>query len=253
MPCFTRENSTMTDRQATAHGHSSTHTDRPARGKALALLAVGALGIVYGGIGTSPLYALRECFSGHFAIKGPESGQRPRRALAHLLVADYRHHPQVCNLYLSADNGGEGGIMALTALASPLRRIAMSRQRWLVLLGVFGAALLYGDGVITPAISVLSAVEGLKIVTPLFRPYVVPITVVILIALFAIQSRGTARIGGLFGPIMIAWFAVLAVLGITHIVQAPRCSLPPTRSTPWPSSCTTVGRGSSCWAPFSWW
>ena len=123
---------------------------------------------------------------------------------------------------LRADNHGEGGILALTALATPVRRIAMSRQRWLVLSGLFGAALIYGDGVITPAISVLSAVEGLNVVTPFFRPYVLPITVVILIILFMIQRHGTARIGGLFGPIMVVWFAVLAVLGIIHIVQAPQ-------------------------------
>ncbi|MFN8465279.1 MAG: potassium transporter Kup [Caldilineaceae bacterium] len=211
----------MTARQAATRAHSSTHADRPARGKALALLAVGALGIVYGDIGTSPLYALRECFSGHYAIEATPDNVLGVLSLIFwslIIVITLKY----VTFILRADNGGEGGIMALTALATPLRRVAMSRRRWLVLLGVFGAALLYGDGVITPAISVLSAVEGLKIVTPLFRPYVVPITVVILIALFAIQSRGTARIGGLFGPIMIAWFAVLAVLGITHIVQAPQ-------------------------------
>ena len=211
----------MTTRQAATRAHFSTHAHQPARGKALALLAVGALGIVYGDIGTSPLYALRECFSGHYAIEAT-----PNNVLGVLSLIFWSLIVVITLKYvtfiLRADNDGEGGIMALTALATPLRRIAMSRQRWLVLLGVFGAALLYGDGVITPAISVLSAVEGLKIVTPLFRPYVVPITVVILIVLFAIQSRGTARIGGLFGPIMIAWFAVLAILGITHIVQAPQ-------------------------------
>ena len=211
----------MTARQAAARVRSSSHAPRTANGKALALLAVGALGIVYGDIGTSPLYALRECFSGHYAI-----APTPDNVLGVLSLIFWSLIVVITIKYvtfiLRADNGGEGGIMALTALATPLRRIAMSRQRWLVLLGVFGAALLYGDGVITPAISVLSAVEGLKIVTPLFRPYVVPITVVILIALFAIQSRGTARIGGLFGPIMIAWFAVLALLGSIHIVQAPQ-------------------------------
>jgi KUP system potassium uptake protein len=111
--------------------------------------------------------------------------------------------------------------LALTSLATPIRPLAMSRQRWLVLLGVFGAALLYGDGVITPAISVLSAVEGLEVATPLFTPYVVPITLAIIIGLFLIQRGGTARIGGLFGPVMLLWFGVLALLGLIHIVQHP--------------------------------
>jgi KUP system potassium uptake protein len=122
---------------------------------------------------------------------------------------------------MRADNRGEGGILALTAFATPIRPLQPSPRRWLVLLGVFGAALLYGDGVITPAISVLSAVEGLKVATPLFTPYVLPITVVIIIALFVIQSRATGRIGRLFGPVMLAWFSTLALLGITHIAQNP--------------------------------
>jgi KUP system potassium uptake protein len=196
------------------HGHG------PVAGKALALLAVTALGVVYGDIGTSPLYALRECFSGHYAIEATHDNVLGVLSLifwALIIVITLKY----VTFILRADNHGEGGILALTALATPLRRIAMSRQRWLVLLGVFGAALLYGDGVITPAISVLSAVEGLNIVTPFFRPYVLPITVVIIIALFMIQRRGTALIGGLFGPIMVVWFAVLAILGIMHIVQAP--------------------------------
>ena len=210
----------MTARQAAARAHSSTHAHQPARGKALALLAVGALGIVYGDIGTSPLYALRECFSGHYGIEATPDNVLGVLSLIFwslIIVITLKY----VTFILRADNHGEGGILALTALATPLRRIAMSRQRWLVLLGVFGAALLYGDGVITPAISVLSAVEGLNIVTPLFRPYVVPITIVILIALFDPAPRH-ARIGGLFGPIMVVWFAVLAVLGIMHIVQAPQ-------------------------------
>ncbi|MDP9316829.1 MAG: potassium transporter Kup [Chloroflexota bacterium] len=119
------------------------------------------------------------------------------------------------------DNRGEGGILALTALATPIRRLRPSARPWLVLLGVFGAALLYGDGIITPAISVLSAVEGLKIATPVLESYVIPLTVGIIVGLFLIQSGGTARIGRFFGPIMILWFGVLAILGITNIMQNP--------------------------------
>jgi KUP system potassium uptake protein len=207
------------ERKRIGAGHG--HGPGPVSGKALALLAVTALGVVYGDIGTSPLYALRECFSGHYKI-----GVTPENVLGVLSLIFWALLIVITLKYvifiLRADNHGEGGILALTALATPLRRIAMSKRRWLVLLGVFGAALLYGDGVITPAISVLSAVEGLNVVTPAFRPFVLPLTIVILIALFLIQRTGTARIGGLFGPIMVVWFAVLALLGVMHIVQAPQ-------------------------------
>ena len=201
-----------------AHGAQN---HKPPAGKALGLLALTALGVVYGDIGTSPLYALRECFSGHYGIAAvPENvlGVLSLIFWSLIIVITLKYMVFV----LRADNHGEGGILALTALATPVRRIALSRQRWIVLPGVFGAALLYGDGVITPAISVLSAVEGLNVATPLFRPYVEPITIVILVALFMIQRRGTALIGGLFGPVMLIWFAVLAILGIIHIVQAPQ-------------------------------
>ncbi|MGL4650544.1 MAG: KUP/HAK/KT family potassium transporter, partial [Caldilineaceae bacterium] len=191
------------------------------RGGALALLSIAALGVVYGDIGTSPLYALRECFSGHYGIEPSQANVLGVLSLIFwslIIVITIKY----VTFILRADNHGEGGILALTALATPLQRIAMSDKRWLVLLGVLGAAMLYGDGVITPAISVLSAVEGLNIVTPFFKPYVLPIAIVILIALFMIQRGGTARIGRLFGPIMLVWFAVLAILGISHIVQAPQ-------------------------------
>jgi KUP system potassium uptake protein len=207
------------DRKRIGVGHG--HGPGAVSGKALALLAVTALGVVYGDIGTSPLYALRECFAGHYGIATtPENvlGVLSLIFWALLIVITLKY----VIFILRADNHGEGGILALTALATPLRRIAMSKQRWLVLLGVFGAALLYGDGVITPAISVLSAVEGLNVVAPFFRPFVLPLTIIILIALFMIQRTGTARIGGLFGPIMVIWFAVLALLGVVHIVQAPQ-------------------------------
>lgn len=207
---------------AVPEGHGPGHG--PVRGKALGLLALSALGVVYGDIGTSPLYALRECFSGNYAIDPTAENVLGVLSLIFwslLIVITLKY----VTFILRADNQGEGGILALTALATPLRRLAMSRQRWLVLLGVFGAAMLYGDGIITPAISVLSAVEGLKIVTPFFRPYVLPITIAILIGLFMIQKRGTAQIGGLFGPIMLVWFAVIAALGIWHIMQDPRVLL----------------------------
>ena len=122
---------------------------------------------------------------------------------------------------LRADNHGEGGIMALTALATPIRRLAPSARPMLILFGIFGAALLYGDGIITPAISVLSAVEGLTVVTPFFEPYVIPLTAAIIVGLFVVQSKGTAKIGQFFGPIMLLWFVVLAVLGIVNLVQFP--------------------------------
>jgi len=203
-----------------ADGAQTNGQDQVTR-RALALLSVAALGIVYGDIGTSPLYALRECFSGHYGIVATPDNVLGVLSLifwALIIVISLKY----VTFILRADNHGEGGILALTALATPVRRIALSRQLWLILPGLFGAALIYGDGVITPAISVLSAIEGLNVVTPSFRPYVLPLTVVILIVLFMIQRHGTARIGGLFGPIMVVWFAVLAVLGIIQIVQAPQ-------------------------------
>ncbi|HZB47344.1 MAG TPA: potassium transporter Kup, partial [Pyrinomonadaceae bacterium] len=126
-----------------------------------------------------------------------------------------------CVFVLRADNRGEGGILALTALATPIKIVSRSERTLLVVLGIFGAALLYGDGIITPAISVLGAVEGLNVATPLFAPYVVPATVAIIVGLFLIQSRGTAKVGRLFGPVMLAWFVVIALLGVSQIVRHP--------------------------------
>jgi KUP system potassium uptake protein len=203
--------------EAASHGYP--HNGAP-RGRYLALLALTALGVVYGDIGTSPLYALRESFHGPHAIAPTAANIYGVLSLvfwALIIVITVKY----IGFILRADNRGEGGILALTALATPIRPLVPSPQRWLVLLGVFGAALLYGDGVITPAISVLSAVEGLNVATPLFAPYVVPLTIAILVALFLIQSRGTARIGRVFGPVMLVWFGVLAVLGIVNIAQTP--------------------------------
>ncbi len=191
------------------------------RGRYLAFLALGALGVVYGDIGTSPLYAVRECFSGPHAVP-----TTPANVLGILSLVFWSLIIIISIKYLTfvmrADNRGEGGILALMALIRPSGGKRGRAGRWfLVTLGLFGAALLYGDGMITPAISVLGAVEGLKVATPLFDPFVVPITIVILILLFFFQKRGTAGIGAVFGPIMMVWFVVIAVLGVSKILVHP--------------------------------
>ncbi len=189
-------------------------------------LTLTALGVVYGDIGTSPLYALRECFYGPHSVAPTHENVLGVLSLiiySLVLVVSLKY----VAIVLRADNQGEGGILALTALlpSRPGRhqgneRVAVGRPI-LVALGIFGTALLYGDGMITPAISVLGAVEGLEVVTPLFSPFVVPITVVILIALFVIQKYGTHLVGGLFGPIVIVWFLTIAALGVVWIVRLP--------------------------------
>lgn len=189
------------------------------------LLVLGALGIVYGDIGTSPLYAIRECFhpSHDVALTSQNIvGVLSLIVWSLITVISIKY----ILFIMRADNKGEGGILALIALASPHRqRRATDRVRYVIPLGVFGAALLFGDGMITPAISVLSAVEGLEVVTPLFSQYVIPLTVTILVALFMMQRQGTARIGAVFGPVMVVWFAVLGALGIHWVVQAPEVLL----------------------------
>jgi KUP system potassium uptake protein len=204
---------TLTD----AHGHP--HTVTP-RGRYLALLSLTALGIVYGDIGTSPLYAMRECFHGPHAIAvTPENifGVMSLIFWALILIISIKY----CVFVLRADNRGEGGILALTALATPIKVVSRSERKWIVVLGIFGASLLYGDGIITPAISVLGAIEGLNVATPLFAPYVVPATVVIIVGLFYIQSRGTAKVGRLFGPVMLVWFIAISALGVAQILRHP--------------------------------
>lgn len=190
------------------------------RGKDLALLSLTALGIVYGDIGTSPLYAVRETFlPSHGLAVTPANvlGVLSLIFWSLILVISVKYLVFV----LRADNRGEGGILALSALCTPMN-IRRRGGRWgLIMLGLFGTALLYGDGAITPAISVLSAVEGLRVATPLFEPYIIPITIVILIALFASQHYGTAKVGVLFGPITLLWFATLAVLGMRQILAEP--------------------------------
>ncbi|MGH9374159.1 MAG: potassium transporter Kup, partial [Vicinamibacterales bacterium] len=194
--------------------------DRSPRGKYLAALTVGALGIVYGDIGTSPLYALRECFHGAHGIAPSRENVLGVLSLIFwslTLIISVKYLVFV----MRADNNGEGGILALMALVSQQPGHHQRIRVWLIALGLFGAALLYGDGMITPAVSVLGAVEGLKSITGVFEPYVVPIAIVILVSLFMIQSHGTERLGFLFGPIMIVWFLVIAILGIRWIVRDP--------------------------------
>ncbi len=186
----------------------------------LLALSFAALGVVYGDIGTSPLYAIRECFGEHHALVVTADNILGVLSLifwALLLVVSLKYLVFI----LRADNRGEGGILALAALVTPVRASAGEARRLLVILGLFGAALLYGDGMITPAISVLSAVEGLKVATPVFQPYILPITVSILVVLFGFQSHGTGRVGKIFGPVTLVWFLVLAILGLRQIMYEP--------------------------------
>ena len=192
------------------HGHHAEGTLK---------LAVGAIGIVFGDIGTSPIYAFRETFAGHHPIE-PDPlhvyGVLSLIFWSMMIVVTIKY----VGVIMRADNEGEGGSLALLALIS--RKVR--ERRWtagIVLLGVFACALFYGDSMITPAISVLSAVEGLQTVQPQFAPFVVPIAVLILIGLFSIQAHGTARVGTWFGPVMLVYFAVLSVLGLVHIAGNP--------------------------------
>jgi KUP system potassium uptake protein len=194
-------------------------TEHPT-GKRLAALSLAAMGVVFGDIGTSPLYALRECFHGEYGIAvSPENvlGVLSLIFWTLMLIVSFKYLTMV----LRADHDGEGGVLALTTLVRP-RREHMTRRAWfLVVLGLFAACLLYGDGMITPAISVLSAVEGLGLVTPLFKPYVLHITLAILIGLFLLQHHGTARVGTLFGPVILVWMTCLAFVGLNQVVRNP--------------------------------
>ena len=184
------------------------------------LLTLGALGVVYGDIGTSPLYAVRESFGPHHDIVATEAnvlGLLSMITWSLIVVITIKYLVFV----LRADNEGEGGILALTSLATPKGN--PTQRRWaLILIGLFGTALLYGDGMITPAISVLSAVEGLEVAQPGISDAVIPIAVVILVGVFSFQSKGTGTVGRLFGPVMLVWFSTLALLGVVHIFDAPR-------------------------------
>ena len=195
----------------TSHGH--------AQGP-LYKLVVGAIGIVYGDIGTSPIYAFRETFAGHHELKVDQLhifGVLSLIFWSMMIIVTLKY----VTIIMRADNKGEGGSLALLAL---INRTLGGKKRWtsgIILLGVFATALFYGDSMITPAVSVLSAVEGLTTVNSGLQPFVVPIAVGILIGLFAIQSRGTSRVGLMFGPVMIFYFATLAVLGVIHIMDKP--------------------------------
>jgi len=197
------------------------HAPAQAKNRYLLYLTLGALGVVYGDIGTSPLYAFRESFHAEYGL-----AVTPMNILGILSLIFWALISVISIKYLvfvmRADNRGEGGILALTALISPQRRISRHSYRYrLILLGLFGTALLYGDGMITPAISVLSAVEGLEVATPFFEPYIIPITIAILVSLFLIQSRGTERVGKIFGPTTLVWFVVLGLLGLRWIIRQP--------------------------------
>ena len=190
-------------------------------GRRLAKLSIAAIGVVFGDIGTSPLYAIRECFHGEYGI-----AVSPANVLGVLSLMFWSLLMIVTLKYLifvlRADNQGEGGVMALTALIKSATGQVKNSRLTLVSIGLFAACLLYGDGMITPAISVLSAVEGIRIITPLFKPYVIPMTIMILGGLFMIQRRGTAKVGGLFGPVILVWFSVLAALGSIQIAHTPQ-------------------------------
>jgi KUP system potassium uptake protein len=185
----------------------------------LAPLTLTALGVVYGDIGTSPLYAMRECFFGSHSVPPTQANVLGILSLiiySLLLVISLKY----VAIVMRADNHGEGGILALTALL-PAPATPGARASALLLMGIFGAALLYGDGMITPAISVLGAMEGLSVATPLLTPYIVPLTVATLVGVFAIQRHGTERVGRFFGPVMLGWFLCLGLLGVRALVDHP--------------------------------
>ena len=192
------------------------HRPPSLRGNSLLILSLAALGVVYGDIGTSPLYAIKECFAGSYGLAPTAENVLGVLSLVFwslLLVVVVKY----LTFIMRADNRGEGGILALLALLRP----ADNPTSLLITFGLFGAALLYGDGVITPAISVLSAVEGLEVATPALAPWIVPVTVSILAALFLVQRRGTAGVGAVFGPATLVWFVSIALIGIPWIVAKP--------------------------------
>src|SRR6266704_1391688 len=201
--------------------HPATPPAHP-RGRYLARLSLLALGVVYGDIGTSPLYALREAFHGQHGIPVTPFNVLGVLSLIFwslLLIVTVKYHVVI----IRADNKGEGGVLALMALVNGSRVMrGLSPRRLMIVLGIFGAALLYADGALTPAISVLSAVEGLEIVTPQLQQWVILLTsLAILVGLFLFQKRGTAGVGAIFGPVMLVWFLTIAVLGLNGILRYP--------------------------------
>ena len=189
-------------------------------GQRLAVMALAALGVVYGDIGTSPLYAVKEVFAGNHPIAVNEANIFGSLSLffwALIIVVSIKY----VMFIMRADNRGEGGIMALIALALQDAKNKPLQMKLIMIIGILGAAMFYGDGMVTPAISVLSAVEGLEIATPALKPFVIPITLLVLFGLFYVQRHGTAAVGTAFGPVMLVWFSVLALLGLHNIVQHP--------------------------------
>ncbi|MDQ3194201.1 MAG: KUP/HAK/KT family potassium transporter, partial [Bacteroidota bacterium] len=193
--------------------------------KKLLLLSLTALGIVYGDIGTSPLYALKECFYGPHAVLPTDGNVLGILSLIFWslsLIISVKY----LILVMRADNDGEGGILALMSLVRTSGKNSSWSYILILTLGIIGASLLYGDGIITPAISVLSAVEGLKIATPFFEPYIIPLTIAIITLLFSVQNKGTSGVGKVFGPVTFTWFVSIAILGVisifknTHVLNA---------------------------------
>lgn len=201
--------------QPMTNGHGPGHARQP-----LALLTVGALGVVFGDIGTSPLYAFKECFHASHGIAVTQANVLGILSLIFWAITIMVSFKYVLFI-MRADNHGEGGIMALLALNMSSPQIAPRVRQLLVMVGLFGAALFFGDGIITPAISVLSAVEGLQILAPSLETYILPITLGILVALFAIQNKGTGSMGRFFGPIMLLWFGLLGMFGLMKVIQHP--------------------------------
>jgi len=202
--------STATGSSESGHAHGSVRT-----------LALGAIGVVFGDIGTSPLYTMKEAFGEDYGLRATDHNVLGILSLVFwslMLVVSLKY----VTVIMRADNKGEGGIMSLMALVQRSLPIASETSYFIGILGIFGAALFFGDGVITPAMTVLSAVEGLKIASPQFARYVVPVTIGIIIGLFMLQRHGTERVGKLFGPVMMVWFLVLAVLGVAGIIEQPK-------------------------------
>lgn len=209
------------------HGNQATKTMRPSspyhsttHNAGIAALAIPVLGVVYGDIGTSPLYTLRVCLNANNVdvVQPVVFGVLSLIFWTLMLVVTIKY----VIFIMQADNQGEGGIMALLALALRSAKPPAHARRVLLAIGLAGAALFYGDAIITPAISVLSAIEGIEVVTPVFTPYVIPITLVFVIILFTLQSHGTASVGRLFGPIMLVWFLCIGAIGLVKILEYPK-------------------------------
>src|SRR5574343_355234 len=199
---------------------STHHPSGEVTGKRLAVMALAALGVVYGDIGTSPLYAMKEVFAGNHPIPVNEANIFGSLSLffwALLIIVSVKY----VTFIMRADNRGEGGIMALIALALHTVQDKPHHAKWIMIVGVLGAAMFYGDGMVTPAMSVLSAVEGLEVGAPALHPFIIPITVLVLFGLFFVQKSGTAVVGAFFGPVMLLWFSILAGLGIFNIIGHP--------------------------------